>query len=214
MTLPVSASLERVRAALAPLDAPPSLVGPWAEVEPRLGAVMLLLYPRAEEVHFLLERRPSDVPEHAGQISLPGGGFRAADGSFLATAQRETFEELGIAAERYEVWGRLEPIRISVSNFVVVPFVGFAPHPPSLRPDTREVADVLEVPLRALVDPTSLLEEVWEIRGSRRRVAFFLHGEHKIWGATARVLGQVSAALREGPQPDGAPEPGAVLPWP
>jgi 8-oxo-dGTP pyrophosphatase MutT (NUDIX family) len=190
------------------------MTGPFPNVQPRLGAVLVLLYPQAGETHLLLEQRPSDMPDHAGQISLPGGRFRPEDGTFLATAQRETSEELGIAAREYVVWGRLEPITVAASNFLVVPFVGHAPRPLVPRPDPREVAEALEVPLRVLLDPAATLEEVWELRGASRRVSYFSHGPHKIWGATARVLGQITAILREAPPSTGALKPGDVVPWP
>jgi 8-oxo-dGTP pyrophosphatase MutT (NUDIX family) len=210
-----AALLQRLRAAILPADASlDTLAGPFSDVQPRLGAVMVLLYPRYGETHLLLEHRPHDLPNHGGQISLPGGGFRPDDGTYLAAAQRETLEELGIAADEYAVWGRLEPVVVAASNFLVIPFVGYAPRQVAPIPDPREVAEALEVPLRVLVDPASMLEEVWELRGTSRRVAYFSHGPHKIWGATARVLGQITAILREGPPPEGALHPGDVVPWP
>ncbi len=207
--------LARLRRALAPPSDPPTpLAGPRPEAPPRPAAVLVLLYPVDGQPRFVLERRPVDLPDHAGQISLPGGGVRADDGSFLGAAQRETYEELGVAPDEYVVWGRLEPVAIQVSNFVVVPFVAYAPRRPAFQPDPREVAEVLEIPLAALVDPRARAEEIWQVRGSARRVAFYRHGEHKIWGATARVLVQISRVLRDLPDPEGALDPGEVLPWP
>src|SRR3989442_1503428 len=72
----------------------------------------------------------------------------------------------------------------------------------------------LEVPLRAVVDPATLAEEIWELRGAARRVSFFRHGEHKIWGATARVLGQITAILRGAEWDATILSPGSVEPWP
>jgi 8-oxo-dGTP pyrophosphatase MutT (NUDIX family) len=176
--------------------------------------VLVLLYPRAGEPHLVLERRPAELPLHAGQISLPGGGYRVGDGDDLGTARRELFEELGVTPQGYEPWGRLDPIYVPASNFAVTPYVAYAPRQPEFRPSPREVAEVLEVPLRVLVDPATLAEEVWELRGAPRRVSFFRHGEHKIWGATARVLGQISAILRDEGWDETILSPGSVIPWP
>jgi 8-oxo-dGTP pyrophosphatase MutT (NUDIX family) len=207
--------LTRLRASLVPLDAAPAPVAGAPEGgPPRRGAVMVLLYPRHRETHLVLERRPADLPQHAGQISLPGGGYREGDGDDLGTARRELQEELGVTPDRYQAWGRLEPLYIPASNFAVVPFVGYAQRPPIFRPNSREVAEVLEVPLRALADPATLEEEVWELRGAPRRVSFYRHGEHKIWGATARVLGQIGGILRHEPWHPDVLAPGLVVPWP
>jgi 8-oxo-dGTP pyrophosphatase MutT (NUDIX family) len=209
------ARLDRLRAALAPATDPPiDVPGPLPGLVPRRAAVLVLLYPRGSEVFLVLERRPAELPEHAGQISLPGGGLRADDVSFLAAAQRETWEELGVPPGAYDVWGRLELVEIAASNHVAVPFVGFAEAPPAFRPSPREVAELLQVPLWALLEPATLVEEIWELRGASRRVAFYRHGEHKIWGATARVLGQMTAILRDEPLDPDLLSPGSVVPWP
>jgi len=204
--------LVRLRAALRPLEAPLAWpVEAQRAAPPRPAAVLVLLYPLADAPHLVLERRPPDLPEHAGQISLPGGGHRPSDGSFLATARREVLEELGVPPAAYTPWGRLDPVVIPASNYLVVPFVAYAEERPPLRPSAREVAEVLEVPLHSLVDPALLAEEVWLLRGTRRRVSFFRHGEHKIWGATARVLGQITAILRDEAWDRGRLEPGEVV---
>ena len=204
--------LLRLRAALTPLEAPLTApAAPARPAPPRPAAVLVLLYPLADAPHLVLERRAPDLPEHAGQISLPGGGHRPSDGSFLATAEREVLEELGVPPAAYTPWGRLDPVVIPASNYLVVPFVAYAEERPPLRPSAREVAEVLEVPLRSLLDPALLAEEVWLLRGTRRRVSFFRHGEHKIWGATARVLGQITAILRDETWDGRRLEPGEVI---
>jgi 8-oxo-dGTP pyrophosphatase MutT (NUDIX family) len=186
----------------------------------RLAAVLILLYPhrpepRARPVpHLVLTRRTVALRRHSGQISLPGGRFDPADGSLLRTALRETWEELGVDPATLAIWGRLEPERIVVSHYLVAPFIAYARERPDFRPAPSEVAGLIEVPLPLLLDPTTLAEEIWEIQGIARQVAFYRHGEHKIWGATARVLGKLVALLT----PESAAhatarlEPGAVLP--
>lgn len=165
------------------------------------AAVLVLLYPRpqatgGEPVPYLaLTRRTEALRRHRGQISLPGGRFDSEDGSLLHTALREAREELGIDPSELAVLGRLEPVSIVVSGYLVQPYVARSPRRPDFRPAPSEVAELIEVPLSALLDPTTLAEEVWEIQGVSRRVSFYRHGEHKIWGATARVLGSLVALL-------------------
>ena len=185
-----------------------------------LAAVLILLYPRRQASgqepipHLVLTRRTAALRRHSGQISLPGGRWDRADGPLLRTALREAEEELGVDPSSLEVWGRLEAEYIVVSHYLVQPFVAYTPRRPEFRPAPSEVAELIEVPLPLLLDPTTLAEEIWEIRGMPRQVAFYRHGEHKIWGATARVLGKLVALLT----PESAAhatarlEPGAVLP--
>lgn len=184
------------------------------------AAVLILLYPhrsgpRAALVpHLALTRRTEALPRHRGQISLPGGRWDPEDGSLLQTALREAQEELGVDPAQLEVWGCLEPEHIVVSHYLVAPFVAYSPRRPAFRPAPGEVAELIEVPLALLLDPTTLAEEIWEIRGAPREVSFYRHGEHKIWGATARVLAKLVALLMPEPAAHATArlEPGTVLP--
>jgi 8-oxo-dGTP pyrophosphatase MutT (NUDIX family) len=115
----------------------------------------------------------------------------------LTTALRETHEELGVPPASVEIWGALEDSVITVSAYQVTPFVGFTPRRPVFEPNPAEVAEVLEVPLALLTDSDALREEIRELRGGPRTVSFYPFGEHKIWGATARVLGQLALLLDE-----------------
>jgi 8-oxo-dGTP pyrophosphatase MutT (NUDIX family) len=157
---------------------------------PRLGAVLALLYDVGGELALVLTRRPDYDGVHAGQVSFPGGRHEPPE-TLERTALRETHEEVGVEPERVTLLGALTPLYILPSDYEVHPFVGYhAAGRPAFVPDAREVAAVLEVPLRELLDPASRREEEWELRGMRMMVPFFLFGEHKVWGATAMMLSE------------------------
>lgn len=162
---------------------------------PRPAGVLALAYERAGEAHVLLTRRSSDLPEHGGQISFPGGAPEPGDRSLLETALRETREELGCDTGALEVVGELPPVYIIVTNFLVAPFVAVSAAPPVCRPDPAEVDKLIELPLSHLKRPGAVAEEVWELRGRKARVPFYRFGPHKIWGATARMLAMLAAAI-------------------
>jgi 8-oxo-dGTP pyrophosphatase MutT (NUDIX family) len=196
--------LARLRSAL--LDAglgPTGLeVTPQPDPDGRtLAAGLVLLYPwrapgeEQSSPYLVLTRRTTALRRHSGQISLPGGRYDAEDRHLLHTALRETEEELGVPPDGLEIWGRLEPEWIVASHYSLAPFVAYTPQRPEFRPAPAEVAEVIEVPLSLLLDPEGLAEEIWEMQNETRRVSFYRYGEHKIWGATARVLGQVMALL-------------------
>jgi 8-oxo-dGTP pyrophosphatase MutT (NUDIX family) len=170
----------------------PADLAPW-----RAGAVLILIYPIVDVPYLVLTLRPTSMRRHAGQISLPGGGYEAGDGSLLTTALRETHEELGVVHTDIEIWGALDESVITVSHYQIRPFVGFMPERPTFAPNPAEVEEVLEVPLALLTDATSLREEIRELSTGPRTVSFYPWGEHKIWGATARVLGQLARLLDE-----------------
>jgi len=166
-----------------------------------LAAALVLLYPwqppgtQGTVPYVVLTRRTAALRRHSGQISLPGGRHDPEDGSLLQTALRETEEELGVPPDGLTIWGRLEPEWIVVTHYLLTAFVAYTPQRPEFRPSPAEVAEVIEMPLGLILDPASLGEEIWEMQGGPRQVSFYRHGEHKVWGATARILSQVAALL-------------------
>ncbi len=162
----------------------------------RESSVLILLYPRAGRLNFVLTRRTEMVQSHKGQISLPGGA-REGDETLDQTALRETCEELGVPQDGTEVLGCLSAIYIPRSNYCIYPFVAYRPDPPVFYADPVEVAEVLEVPLALLLDPSIRRVEYWSAPDfdSPRRVPFFsIHGQ-VVWGATAMILSELVSAL-------------------
>lgn len=172
---------------------------PPAGLQPRQAGVLLLLFPVRDVLHLALTVRTPDLDHHSGQISLPGGGKESADATLLNAALREASEELGVATADVEVLGPLSPLYVPPSNNLIHPFVAYVPHRPAWRPDPREVAALLEVPLAVLLDPATRREEKWSWQGADLRIPFYAVGEHKVWGATAIVLAEFLALLDLGP---------------
>lgn len=200
-----SCTLDDVRAALSlpdfdgfgaqrrmmPAGRPVGRAGEGAAA-PRLGGVLVLLYCANEELHLVLTQRPDYDGVHSGQVSFPGGRHEPPE-TLETTALRETYEEIGVPAADVELIGSLTPLFVVPSNFEVHPFVGRFRRDgrPVFAPDVREVAAILEVPLRLLLDPATRVEESMELRGGLRlRVPCFRVGEHRVWGATAMMLSE------------------------
>ncbi|HZD04496.1 MAG TPA: CoA pyrophosphatase, partial [Longimicrobiales bacterium] len=142
----------------------------------------------------LFTLRTDDVRHHKGEVSFPGGARHAEDDDLLATALRETEEELGIGASRLEVLGRLAPVRATVSGYVVVPYVAHLAERPPIRPSPFEVAEVLEFPVAALARAERLERRTWE-GGSYHTYTYRLDGQ-VVWGLTGRILHQLLETLR------------------
>jgi 8-oxo-dGTP pyrophosphatase MutT (NUDIX family) len=162
----------------------------------REGGVLVLLYPRAGQLHLVLTQRTHTVRSHKGQISLPGGAREAGE-PLVQTALRETCEELGVPPDATEVIGKLSTLYTPPSNYCIHPFVAHCPTTPTFRPDPVEVAQVLEVPLITLLDPSIRRVEHWPDSRfeSPRQVPFFDICGQVVWGATAMILSELVTLL-------------------
>jgi 8-oxo-dGTP pyrophosphatase MutT (NUDIX family) len=178
---------------MAPRPRPGAEFDDTPRTDARQGGVLVLLYPYNEQVFLPLILRPTYPGVHSGQIGLPGGGQEPADDDLMATALRETYEELGVHASQYTVLGQLTPLYVSASNYVVQPAVAWIDYRPDFRPDPYEVAELIEAPLRVLLDPATRRVEPWVVRNRQVEVPYFAFGEHAIWGATAMILNELLA---------------------
>ena len=157
--------------------------------EPSLicAAVLIPLLSKDGAWHVLVTQRTQHVEHHKGQISFPGGACESVDADLQATALRETFEEIGVPPESVQVLGALDDF-VTITDFVVTPFVGVIPHPFAYRLNGCEVDAAIEVPLSYLQDRTHLRTEQREVRGRVHEVLFWDYGPYAIWGATAQML--------------------------
>jgi 8-oxo-dGTP pyrophosphatase MutT (NUDIX family) len=162
----------------------------------RTAAVLILFYPHEDRWHLPLTLRPSTLAAHAGQVSLPGGAIGPGEAS-RAAAIREFHEELGAVGEPIEILGRLTPIYVRASNFRVEPWVGAAGRRPAMTPNPAEVAELLEIPVRHLVDPANFGHHVRQREGVDYEAPHFWWPPHHIWGATCRILGELVTVLEE-----------------
>jgi 8-oxo-dGTP pyrophosphatase MutT (NUDIX family) len=145
------------------------------------------LVARRGEPHLVFTKRPETLRQHAGQISFPGGSRDPEDQTPLHTALREAEEEIGIPRDRVEVLGALDELP-TITRFRILPFVGVIPAELPYRASPDEIAEIIEVPLSALLDPSIHRVERHVVLGKDREVYFFDHGPHTIWGATARIV--------------------------
>jgi len=161
----------------------------------RPAGVLVLIYPQTECLKFVLTRRSEEVASHKGQISLPGGSQEIFDPGPMDTALRETCEEIDVCREDIQIIGALTPLYVSVSDFVIHPFIGYMSERPAFRPAATEVAEIIEMPLRDLLDPAIKTSERWTLRGTEIDVPFYRVGEHAVWGATAIILSEFEGRL-------------------
>jgi 8-oxo-dGTP pyrophosphatase MutT (NUDIX family) len=161
----------------------------------RPASVLVLLYPVEGGWWFVLTRRSEAVPNHKGQISLPGGAREPGE-TPLQTAIRETCEEVGICADEVHLIGSLTPLYVSVSDFEIQPFVGYLDKRPHFSANPVEVAGVIEMPLDKLLEESIKTTERWQFGEIERDVPFYRYEGQVIWGATAIMLSELEGRLR------------------
>lgn len=126
----------------------------------------------------------------SGQFGLPGGRRDPEDPDLLATAIRETAEEVGVELEPGRHVGTLDdvvPRTPTLPPIAVRPFVFALPARPPLRPN-HEVAEAHWLDLDCLLDPSCRRSTTVELRGERRSFPAFVRGDLVVWGMTERIL--------------------------
>ncbi len=154
------------------------------------AAVLVPLFEKEGNCHILFTKRTDQVKHHKGEISFPGGVFDQEDVDLKRTAFREAFEEIGLRENDVQIIGVLDDI-LTISDFIVTPFVGLFPHPYPLKVSAIEIAELIEVPVRILLDEKNSGEIEIVKEGESRIVFAYQYGKHIIWGATARILKQL-----------------------
>ena len=194
------------------LDSPDALIQPDPNRRGRPAAVLVLLFPDSEgQARVLLTARAAHVGAHAGEISFPGGSADASDADPIATALREAAEEVGLdpAACGLRVTGGLEGVALTVSGLRITPVVALAERRPECHASPAEVARIIEAPVEAFLPHAPVELEERTIRERLIRYGVYPVEGERVWGATARMLGQLGALLAagRGAEPSAAPAP-------
>ena len=188
-TLPGVVAHER----LAPRPRPGWRPG-FAPEQSRVAAGLVLLFPVEGEAFIVLTVRSSRLPSHAGQVSLPGGAVEEGE-TLERAALREAHEEVGLEPSCVRLVGRLTPLHIPVSGFILHPVVGIADGRPVLRPSDAEVDRILEVPLASLVDPARRAVKRRAFEGTDFEIPYIDVDGAELWGATAMVVSELLSLL-------------------
>ena len=158
--------------------------------EMKQAAVLVCFFKKNGEYHIPLIRRPMHEKNHPGQIALPGGAMEENE-TLENTALREAFEEVGIIPENVEIIGKMTPLPVPVSKYLISPFIGVAKHEPKWNINKQEVDELIILKFKNLIDSNNGYYEDWNLNGNTIRVPIFKIMNKEIWGATAAVLSEL-----------------------
>jgi len=159
------------------------------------AATMCLLYPKNQQLHFVVMKRVTYPGAHSGQISFPGGQLENNELP-LQAAIRETFEETGVSIEEKNTIGQLTKIYIPPSNFVVFPFLSVIDFAPDFIPEIKEVDYLIEVPLIDLLQEKNSKTKKMKSKGVEFDAPYFDLKNEVVWGATAIMLSEVKSIVQ------------------
>ena len=163
----------------------------------RAASVLVPIVNRTPDITILLTQRTEDMPSHAGQVAFPGGRRQENDADAVATALRETEEEVGLDRKFVDVIGSYDLYRTG-TGYEITPVVGIVTPGFTTRADPREVADVFEVPLAHFLDEANHRIDSRMAQGRERRFYAMPYGQRYIWGATAGMLKNLQFILTAG----------------
>jgi 8-oxo-dGTP pyrophosphatase MutT (NUDIX family) len=155
----------------------------------RPAAALILLYDHDGEATCVLTLRASHLPQHAGQVSLPGGRLDPGE-TLIEAALREAEEEVGVTRTHVDVLGALTPLHIPVSGFILHPIVGVTPDRPDFVAARHEVARITDASVSLLASADSWRLTSWVYEGREFEIPYFAVADLQVWGATAMVLSE------------------------
>ena len=169
------------------------------EIQTLRRAAVLLPITRLHENQssdLVLTVRSANLKSHAGQISLPGGTSEDIDQNSIATALRESEEEIGLKAKNVEVLGQLGDLALP-SGFHVTPIVGIVDRGLDFVACPDEVADIFQAPLDLVLDITAYKKSAMTFNNQQRTILELMYEDYRIWGATAAILYHLALEIRD-----------------
>ncbi|CUS43924.1 MAG: CoA pyrophosphatase [Pseudomonadota bacterium] len=162
---------------------------------PLMNAAVLVAVTDRSRPGVILTQRTDNLSRHPGQVAFPGGRIDPGDSGAIDAALREAEEEIALPRDRVIVIGEADRYR-TVTGFDVTPVIGIVPPDLILIPSAAEVAQVFEVPLDFVLDAANHVEATVEWQGRNRHYYEINWDGHRIWGATAAMIVNLSRRLR------------------
>jgi 8-oxo-dGTP pyrophosphatase MutT (NUDIX family) len=173
---------------------------PTAATTSHAAVATVLRWGGGEPEVLLIKRSERPFDPWSGHMAFPGGRQSPGDADLVATAVRETFEEVGVDLNaRGELLGRLHDVqaiaRARPTDLVIVPQVFRIEGPVQLMPEPGEVEEALWAPLSPMRRGETLTTVTYEHQGRRFDLPGYQVGRHVVWGLTFRMIETLFEAL-------------------
>lgn len=161
-----------------------------AKADALQASVMVLISPLEGIPHLNFIKRASRYQDdkHKGQIGFAGGKIEEGETEIQAVI-REVEEEIGITEDQYTIMGKISPLYVFVSNFLVHPFIAYANEPLSFTLDPTEVDDLIQWPIIKL-QQGPLLKDIKSQGGLIKDVPYYPLNNETLWGATSMITSE------------------------
>jgi 8-oxo-dGTP pyrophosphatase MutT (NUDIX family) len=163
---------------------------------PTPSAILLVLFESNTKIYFPLIRRSIYDGLHSGQMAFPGGKYEETDSDLIATALRETEEEIGIDPKLLNILGTLSPLYIPITNMEILPVVAYVNTKPQFVLNNLEVDELFEVNISDFLSSETKKKENWNLRDNWVDVPYYYLQEQKVWGATAMILSEFEQIVK------------------
>ena len=160
------------------------------------ASVLIPILTFKKDLEILLTKRSNNLKNHPGQIAFPGGKKDQIDSSPIETALRETQEEIGLNPKNVEIIASL-PSHKTATGFVIKPYLGLINEPFSEILRQGEVDEIFTVPYEYILNEKNFSIQTRKWNGSQRSYYVVPYGPYYVWGATARILLNLSRALSQ-----------------
>ena len=160
------------------------------------ASVLIPILTFKKDLEILLTKRSNSLRNHPGQIAFPGGKKDQSDSSPIETALRETQEEVGLNPKNVEIIASL-PSHKTATGFVIKPYLGLVNQPFSETLRQGEVDEIFTVPYEYILNEKNFSIKTRKWNGLQRSYYVVPYGPYYIWGATARILLNLSRALSQ-----------------
>ena len=160
------------------------------------ASVLIPILTFKKDLEILLTKRSNNLKNHPGQIAFPGGKKDQSDSSPIETALRETQEEVGLNPKNVEIIASL-PSHKTATGFVIKPYLGLINQPFSETLRQGEVDEIFTVPYEYILNEKNFSIQTRKWNGSQRSYYVVPYGPYYVWGATARILLNLSRAVSQ-----------------
>jgi 8-oxo-dGTP pyrophosphatase MutT (NUDIX family) len=159
-----------------------------AGIDYKPAAVLVPIQERADDDYLVLTKRADGLRHHSGQVAFPGGQVDDGDADSVATALRESHEEIGIRPADVRILGQLDQVAAAY-GFLVTPLIGVIPPFCEFRLNPAETAAVVSVPISTLLEPRNFTVDDYRSQRGHRSYHFHVNS-WDVWGVTARIIFQ------------------------